>query len=342
MSKAAEEEHAYYHVLRVVIVAFLKGISPILAVESGRRAIPGHVRPSFQELESDVGTFFNSGSSEPSPSGKEMLVMLAQELAKLPNRVSIEGHTDSKLSAGKGDYGNWELSADRANAARRLMHDSGLRGDQVTQVRGFADQRLRKPGAPEDSSNRRISLIVQYVSRPSPRNRPRPSNPAPARPRRAKPAITEEPGSKHPRPCPASLRRPAPELMLNCMADFEKLGAFCLGRPYDRQTGVATSATCCSLSPSLGPRTSPRGFAKRRPRFRRPCNHYLRRGRFQPSALSGQPPSLGGARRKKRRSLPARIMVRGRNRSGPRRVLPAGRQELSAESSPPQDFKYPC
>jgi chemotaxis protein MotA len=51
MAKAADEEHALYHVLRVVILAFLKGTSPIMAVEIGRRAIPGHVRPSFQEAE---------------------------------------------------------------------------------------------------------------------------------------------------------------------------------------------------------------------------------------------------------------------------------------------------
>jgi chemotaxis protein MotA len=51
MAKAADEEHAFYHVLRMVILAFLKGTSPIMAVEIGRRAIPGHVRPSFQEAE---------------------------------------------------------------------------------------------------------------------------------------------------------------------------------------------------------------------------------------------------------------------------------------------------
>lgn len=51
LAKLADEEHAFYQVMRVLILAFLKGISPIMAVEIGRRAIPGHVRPSFQELE---------------------------------------------------------------------------------------------------------------------------------------------------------------------------------------------------------------------------------------------------------------------------------------------------
>ena len=51
MAKAADEEHAYLHVLRVLIFSFLKGTAPIMAVEVARRAIPGHVRPTFQELE---------------------------------------------------------------------------------------------------------------------------------------------------------------------------------------------------------------------------------------------------------------------------------------------------
>jgi len=54
MAKAADEEHAYYHVLRVVMIAFLKGAAPSVAVEYGRRAIPGHVRPTFQEMEANV------------------------------------------------------------------------------------------------------------------------------------------------------------------------------------------------------------------------------------------------------------------------------------------------
>jgi chemotaxis protein MotB len=114
-------------------------------------------------LETEAGTFFDSGSPRPSENGKELLIKLAEELGKLANKVSIEGHTDSKPYAGSGDYTNWELSTDRANAARRLMQQSGLRADQVVQVRGYADQDLRKPEQPEDPSNRRISVIVQYI-----------------------------------------------------------------------------------------------------------------------------------------------------------------------------------
>jgi chemotaxis protein MotB len=115
--------------------------------------------------EAEHGTFFDSGSAKLDAANTDLMVKLAQELGQLPNKIAIEGHTDSKPYAQGSSYGNWELSADRANSARRLMQTSGLRADQVSQVRGYGDQRLRKPDAPLDSSNRRISLIVEYMSK---------------------------------------------------------------------------------------------------------------------------------------------------------------------------------
>jgi len=119
-------------------------------------------------LEGKTGTFFEKGVARPTQDGADVLIKLAEELGKLPNKIAIEGHTDAKPYAGGGEYGNWELSADRGNAARRLMQKNGLGPQQVTQVRGYADQRLRKPADPEDPSNRRISLIVQYLVKPEP------------------------------------------------------------------------------------------------------------------------------------------------------------------------------
>ncbi len=117
--------------------------------------------------ETAAGTFFESGKAKISTDGSDILILLAQELGKVPNKMALEGHTDSKPYAEGSNYGNWELSADRANAARRLMQQDGIRADQITQVRGFADQRLRKPKDPLDPSNRRISLIVQYLEKKS-------------------------------------------------------------------------------------------------------------------------------------------------------------------------------
>ncbi|KAA6464410.1 flagellar motor protein MotB [Acidobacteria bacterium AB60] len=114
-------------------------------------------------MESERGTFFELGSAKPTDSLIELLTVLSQQLGAMPNRISIEGHTDSKPYSGKSAYDNWNLSSDRANAARRVMQERGIRPNQISQVRGFADQRLRKPQSPEDPSNRRISMIVQYL-----------------------------------------------------------------------------------------------------------------------------------------------------------------------------------
>jgi chemotaxis protein MotB len=119
-------------------------------------------------METEKGAFFPTGTKDPNDQGKELLSLLAAQLGKLPNNVTIEGHTDSKPYSTSGNYTNWELSADRANAARRIMQEGGLGPNQVSQVRGYADQRLRKPQNPEDPANRRISVIVHYVQKPTP------------------------------------------------------------------------------------------------------------------------------------------------------------------------------
>jgi len=117
-------------------------------------------------VEDAKGMFFQSGNAEPTTYGKEIMASLAAEIGKLPNKVTMEGHTDSKPYSGRQDYSNWELSTDRANAARRWMQANGMRDDQVSQIRGFADQSLRKPEDPEDDSNRRVSFIIQYQPAP--------------------------------------------------------------------------------------------------------------------------------------------------------------------------------
>ena len=117
-------------------------------------------------LETEAGMFFESGRPQPTPGGAELLAVLAAELGKMPNNVLIEGHTDAKPFAGDGGYSNWELSSERANAARKLMQGHGLRPEQVAQVRGCADRQLRHPEDPENTSNRRITVIVQYLTPP--------------------------------------------------------------------------------------------------------------------------------------------------------------------------------
>jgi chemotaxis protein MotB len=148
--------------------------------------------------ESATGTFFDSGKAVLNSDGSAMLVTLAQQLGKLPNKLSIEGHTDSQPYAPTAAYTNWELSADRANAARRVMQANGVRPDQVTQVRGFADQRLRKSDSPLDPSNRRISLIVQYILKDDDGSKPGSESVAPGTDESMSPSSTEKPKASEP------------------------------------------------------------------------------------------------------------------------------------------------
>jgi chemotaxis protein MotB len=144
----------------------LKAMQPLADFEKLKKQIELTLTPEglkIEFIEDPKGTFFENGKAQPTPSLQELLKVLSVEVGKLPNPVSIEGHTDSKPFSDSRTYGNWELSTDRANAARRMMQDSGLRPNQVVQVRGYADQNLRKPLQPEDASNRRVTLIIQYV-----------------------------------------------------------------------------------------------------------------------------------------------------------------------------------
>jgi chemotaxis protein MotB len=143
-----------------------KAISQVPNFEKLKNHIIMTVTPEglrIELIEGAEGTFFDSGSPRLNSDGQDLLATLAQQLAKLPNKLSVEGHTDAKPYTKGANYSNWELSADRANSARRLIQQNGVGPDQVTQVIGYADQKLRKQDAPLDPSNRRISLIVHYL-----------------------------------------------------------------------------------------------------------------------------------------------------------------------------------
>jgi len=110
-------------------------------------------------LEKEDSLFFDVGSATPKGNFRQALQVISQELGKLPNRVALEGHTDAR-PYGSQHYTNWELAVDRANAARRIMLDNGLKASQLSEVRGYADQRLKNPHNPLDYRNRRVSIIV--------------------------------------------------------------------------------------------------------------------------------------------------------------------------------------
>ncbi len=141
---------------REVHLATLEDRIKIELVEEGLR---------IQLLETAQGVFFDVGSASVKPATREILAIIAQELKRLPNEINVEGHTDSRPYVGAPNYTNWELSADRANAARRIMEVEGLRASQVAQVVGYADRHLANLADPHDATNRRISIIVRFQSK---------------------------------------------------------------------------------------------------------------------------------------------------------------------------------
>jgi chemotaxis protein MotB len=89
-----------------------------------------------------------------------MVSTIAGIIGPLHMNVAVEGHTDSHAFVGRGGYTNWELSADRANSARRLLQEHGVEPRRVVEIRGYADSKPRFPENPADPRNRRISIIV--------------------------------------------------------------------------------------------------------------------------------------------------------------------------------------
>lgn len=104
--------------------------------------------------------FFALGSSVLTKTMTTALEVIGEELALLPNPVVVEGHTDAAQYA--GTYSNWELSSERANAARRVLEGVGLAPDRVREVRGLADRELKLPDSPFDARNRRITVFLPF------------------------------------------------------------------------------------------------------------------------------------------------------------------------------------
>lgn len=109
-------------------------------------------------------TFFDKASFELKPALEQILSLLGSEFERLGNPVVVEGHTDALPFVGRPGYTNWELSVQRANAARRVLVAAGLDPGLVQEVRGYADRQLKNDGDPSDPRNRRISILLPFVS----------------------------------------------------------------------------------------------------------------------------------------------------------------------------------
>ena len=121
------------------------------------------VRPDglhIQIVDNKLRPMFDAGGDKLKLYFAEILLQLAPVIAQVNNKISINGHTDAAGYSDTDYFSNWELSTQRANAARRMLIEGGLPVDQVAQITGFASSQLFKPDEPEAPINRRIEIVV--------------------------------------------------------------------------------------------------------------------------------------------------------------------------------------
>lgn len=114
----------------------------------------------IQIMDAENRPMFDIGSARLQPYFEDILLAMADTIKAVPNKISVSGHTDAKPFAGMGDFGNWELSANRANAARRALVAGGYPDGQVARVVGYASSSLFDRKNPFNPVNRRIDIIV--------------------------------------------------------------------------------------------------------------------------------------------------------------------------------------
>ncbi|MFZ2650917.1 MAG: flagellar motor protein MotB [Burkholderiaceae bacterium] len=143
-------------------------VEDVLANNSKLAAIKSQIRLDMirdglriQIVDENGRPMFDSGSALVKPYMRELLADIGAVLAVVPNRLTLEGHTDATpFGAGERGYSNWELSSERANASRRELVFGGLPEDRVMRVQGLASVSPYDPKDPHSPTNRRISIIV--------------------------------------------------------------------------------------------------------------------------------------------------------------------------------------
>ena len=115
-------------------------------------------------FDADGRPLFELGSARPTPRMETLLAMVGQAISLVVNKVALEGHTDG-LPFSRPGYGNWELSADRAQAARRALEAAGVEPARMARVTGRADRELAAPEDPADPRNRRVTITLLRTTR---------------------------------------------------------------------------------------------------------------------------------------------------------------------------------
>jgi len=120
----------------------------------------------IQIIDQEQTVMFQAGSNQMSSQARDLMALLGRAIGKLPNKLSISGHTDGKPFARGGGRDNWDLSAERANASRRALVASGISESRIDNVVGRADRDLLVPSDPGSPKNRRIGIVLLREAKP--------------------------------------------------------------------------------------------------------------------------------------------------------------------------------
>ncbi|WP_300303566.1 flagellar motor protein MotB [Ferrovibrio sp.] len=163
----------------------------------------------IQLVDEEQSSMFPSGSAGMNEKARRLMQQVAQAVSKLPNKLAISGNTDAQPFRGQGAYSNWELSADRANAARRAMIEAGVPAERIRQVTGNADQDPLIKDNPLDPRNRRIAILLLSDAQKPAANGAARGTPTPQVPgalRRPPPPPPPPPGLSGPGPANGAIR----------------------------------------------------------------------------------------------------------------------------------------
>lgn len=158
-----DEQHRDKQQLEALMKELQEAISRSQALEPFKDQLLLDLTPEglrIQIVDKQNRPMFDLGSATLKPYTQQILHELAEYLNHVPNRISLTGHTDITAYTAARGYGNWELSADRANAARRALIDGGLEDSKITRVVGLSSSVLFDRTDPQNPINRRISIVV--------------------------------------------------------------------------------------------------------------------------------------------------------------------------------------
>lgn len=125
---------------------------------------------NIEIVDQDGRSMFPEGAKEPYERTRKLLVKIAESIRAMPNRVIVTGHTAALRTPPRGDYGAFDLSADRANVVRGILQTSGVRAQQISMVAGRADSDPLFPEDPYMAANRRVTITLMKEAPVAPPN----------------------------------------------------------------------------------------------------------------------------------------------------------------------------